>query len=64
MTCAPNKAQGLRPKRLPRYRLCWWCNNRLYGDKFAEVLAQGHVRVVHKTCMKPVEQAESAWSQP
>lgn len=38
-------------KKKPRYRYCWVCQRKLWGDTHAVVLGpDGYDRIVHKGC--------------
>lgn len=42
----------------PRVRHCWHCGRKLHGNHFAEMVAEGHSRIFHKSCLKDYEQQQ------
>lgn len=54
------EAQGSM-KRRPRYRFCWECSRKLYGNAHRELETPAGLVIVHMHCAEDMIKAGEAW---
>jgi len=43
----------------PAPRFCWECGRKLWANHYAEGMAEGHLRIFHKKCLKERQRGEN-----
>ena len=43
-------------KEKPKYRFCWECSRKLWGNRHAVRVIDGHERILHKCCAKDLDE--------